>query len=452
MSYLYRIFDPSNISDHFHYNSFQSKNLKKMKKFNFTNLGFLLSALAIVFLVVACEKDDTKPIPGDAAIITFTAEGVNGIINEAAKTVSLELPPAADITSVTPTITLSTGATVSPASGVVQNFTNPVTYTVKDKTGQVTNTYTVTMTKVQLKKFAFVGIAAANTAADWDALDGSDYDLNDDQAAAAWFKANINNGTTSEGEYLSIEQVANGADLSRYDAIWVQFDGGWWGGEVAKFPNNPNHCIIRSMGIGFNTPCAELANNFSNKLKAYYEAGGNLFLGNYAGSIVDELGVVSSPDFAPNNSFGGIGIESCCTQDAWGARWASESSNPLFNGIVTGTDQNCLAPFFIMLESGTEKKNRSNQYNLNFGPWAPNGDTDPLAQRLASWKTMTGGTIHMENCGQNEPQYVEWPATGSKGRVIAILSGLYDWYTGTAAQNNNNHKVLTRNALNELAK
>jgi len=105
-----------------------------------------------------------------------------------------------------------------------------------------------------------------------------------------------------------------------------------------------------------------------------------------------------------------------------------------------------------MLESGTEKKNRSNQYNLNFGPWAPNGDTDPLSQRLAAWKSMTGGIIHMENCGQNEPLYVEWPAKDSKGRVFAILGGTYDWYTGTAVQNNDNHKILTRNALNELAK
>lgn len=424
-----------------------------MKNMKFANLIFLLSALAVVFFVAACGKDDdSNPTPGSASIISFSAEGVNGAIDEAAKTISLELPPAADITTVTPTIALSAGATVSPASGVVQDFTSPVTYTVKDETEQVTNIYTVTMTQVQLKKFAFIGVAAENTAAAWDALDGADYDLNDDQTAAAWFEANINNGTTSEGDYLSIEEVATGADISQYDAIWIQFDGGWWGGEVAQFPNNSNHCIIKSSGIGFDTPCAHLATDFSNKVKAYYEAGGNLFLGNYAGSIVDELGVVSSPDFAPNNSFGGLGIETCCTQDAWGARWAGDASSPLFNGIVTGTDPNCLAPFFILLESGTEKKNRSNQYNLNFGPWAPNGDTDPLAERLASWKTMTGGTIHMENCGQNEPQYVEWPATGNKGRVFTILGGTYDWYTGTAVQNNDNHKILTRNVLNELAK
>jgi hypothetical protein len=423
-----------------------------MTKLNFSSFRFLLSAFAVITLIVACEKEETKPTPGGASIISFSVSGVNGTIDETAKTVKLELPPAADITKVTPTISVSSGATVTPASGVVQNFTNPVTYTVKDQTGQVSNTYTVTITQVQLKKFAFIGVAAANTAAAWDALDGTDYDLNDDQTAAAWFEANINNGTTSEGAYLSIEQVANGADISKFDAIWVQFDGGWWGGEVAQFPNNSKHCIIKSSGIGFDVPCATLANNFSNKLKAYFDAGGNLFLGNYAGSIVDELGVVSSPDFAPNNSFGGVGIETCCTQDAWGVRWEGNASSPLFNGIVTATDPNCPAPYFILLESGTQKKNRSNQYNLNFGPWAPNGDTDPLAQRLTSWKTSTGGIIHMENCGKNEPLYVEWPAKGSKGRVFAILGGTYDWFTGAGVTNNNNHKILTKNALTELAK
>jgi hypothetical protein len=46
----------------------------------------------------------------------------------------------------TPTISVSPGAAVSPASGTVCNFTNPVTYTVTAENGD-TETYTITVTK-----------------------------------------------------------------------------------------------------------------------------------------------------------------------------------------------------------------------------------------------------------------------------------------------------------------
>ena len=53
----------------------------------------------------------------------------------------------ADLTNLTPVITVSDGATVSPASGVVQDFTNPVIYTTTDSYGY-SQTYTVTITSV----------------------------------------------------------------------------------------------------------------------------------------------------------------------------------------------------------------------------------------------------------------------------------------------------------------
>lgn len=412
-------------------------------------LKFTLLLLAVLTItVIACDKEEE---PGDAFMIGFSAAGVNGTINEAAKTVSLELPPSEDITAVAPTVVVSEGATVSPASGEVQDFTNPVVYTVTDKSGSVKNTYTVTMTQVELKHIAFIGVAAENTPAAWGALAGPDYDLKDDQTAAEWFAANMASATT-EVAYHSVADVAAGSvDLSQYDAIWVHFDGGWWGGEVAQFPNNPNWCLLKEDQPIANVGCETLAADFVAKVKAYYEAGGNLFLGLYAGSMVDELGVVASAAAAPNNSFGGIAVETGATNDAWGVRWASDPTNPLFNGIITSTDPNCLAPFFILLESGTEKKNRSNQYNLNFGPWAPNGDTDPLEERLAAFQAMVGGTIHMHNCGQNEPLMLEWPAASGKGTVITVLAGTYDWYVGAGVQNNTNIPTLTKNILNYLA-
>lgn len=51
-----------------------------------------------------------------------------------------------DVTNLTPTISVSSMATVSPASGVTQDFTNPVTYTVTAEDGSIQQ-YTVTVVK-----------------------------------------------------------------------------------------------------------------------------------------------------------------------------------------------------------------------------------------------------------------------------------------------------------------
>ena len=74
---------------------------------------------------------------------------VTGTIDQAAKTVKLAVPYGTDVTALVPTIALSAGATVSPASGVAQSFTSPVAYTVTAENG-TTATYTVTVEVAKL--------------------------------------------------------------------------------------------------------------------------------------------------------------------------------------------------------------------------------------------------------------------------------------------------------------
>ena len=69
---------------------------------------------------------------------------VSGIIDNTNYTIALTVPKATDVTKLTPAITVSPNATLTPASGVQEDFTNPVTYTVtaQDSSSQ---TYTVTV-------------------------------------------------------------------------------------------------------------------------------------------------------------------------------------------------------------------------------------------------------------------------------------------------------------------
>ncbi len=55
---------------------------------------------------------------------------VDGVIDEDNGTIDVTVANGTDITNLTPTIIAPYGATVSPESGVTQDFTNPVTYTV----------------------------------------------------------------------------------------------------------------------------------------------------------------------------------------------------------------------------------------------------------------------------------------------------------------------------------
>ena len=63
----------------------------------------------------------------EKSILSFTIDGVEGDINEIAKTVSLVMPGGTDVTELVPTIVVSEGATVNPASGEAQDFIHPVT-------------------------------------------------------------------------------------------------------------------------------------------------------------------------------------------------------------------------------------------------------------------------------------------------------------------------------------
>ena len=74
-------------------------------------------------------------------ITAFSINGVSGKIEGTA--ISLTLPYGTDVTSLTPTITI-TGVSISPASGVVRNFTSSVLYTVAAADSS-TQDYTVTV-------------------------------------------------------------------------------------------------------------------------------------------------------------------------------------------------------------------------------------------------------------------------------------------------------------------
>lgn len=66
-------------------------------------------------------------------------------INKTNRTVDIFLPDTSDLTQVIPEIFISAGATIDPPSGMVQDFSKPVSYTVTSENGQVANAWVVSV-------------------------------------------------------------------------------------------------------------------------------------------------------------------------------------------------------------------------------------------------------------------------------------------------------------------
>ncbi len=82
------------------------------------------------------------------SITSFTFSGLDiggsEVIDNTNHTVTLIVPSGTDVTNLTPIISLPNSATISPNSGVAQDFTNPVTYSVTAQDGSTQN-YVVTV-------------------------------------------------------------------------------------------------------------------------------------------------------------------------------------------------------------------------------------------------------------------------------------------------------------------
>ncbi len=97
--------------------------------------------------------DPTANLPKTSSTKTITGFNFNnispavvGIINETNHTVSLTVPSGTDITNLTPSVTIE-GSYVNPNSGVAQNFSSPVTYTVTAANGS-TQSYLIVVSTI----------------------------------------------------------------------------------------------------------------------------------------------------------------------------------------------------------------------------------------------------------------------------------------------------------------
>lgn len=103
---------------------------------------FVLDELALERKLDAFSFDNTA---NDILTFSFAEQTGAATINATAHTVAIEVANGTDASDLTPTLTVSEGATVAPASGVAQDFSSPVTFTVTAEDG-TEQAWTVTVT------------------------------------------------------------------------------------------------------------------------------------------------------------------------------------------------------------------------------------------------------------------------------------------------------------------
>ncbi len=91
---------------------------------------------------------------GQADILDFVVDQQvePATVNQTDQTIHVNVAAGTDLTQMIPEIFLSAGASVDPPGGALQDFTNPVTYTVTSENGQVTKEWTVSMSVMSVHK------------------------------------------------------------------------------------------------------------------------------------------------------------------------------------------------------------------------------------------------------------------------------------------------------------
>ena len=344
-----------------------------------------------------------------AEITYFDLNGLYpGVINQTAKTIIVTVPAGVDVSSMRPTIIVSEGATVNPASGLLLSFENPVVFTVTSK--NLETKYTVTVKQVGNPKALFVGTAA--TMAELQP---------EEQAACTWMLSNID-----ETLYASLDEIRTG----KYNLMDCKII--FWHMHVDA--NVDNKALFEEYA-----PQAAAA---VPAIQTYLNAGGNLLLSRYATFLPAYLSINGNPatDRYPNNCWlGRKESDPEVAQEAWYFSCAGHTDHPVFQHLQG--DSNVERVYTC--DAGYQLTNTTCQWHIGT-------DWGGIAS-LDDFRNLTGA-VDIAHGGDGAVVVWEFPGSATNGGIICIGSGAYDWYSlnETYTGYHENMEIMTRNAINYL--
>lgn len=355
------------------------------------------------------------------AITGFSVNGVNGIIDNSTNTILVVLPPGANLTSIIPTITIPSGQSVNPSSGIVQNFSiSSVNYTVTNSEN-LTKTYSVTIQSITPTKVAFIGNASTIGA----------ISEPDTKAAAQWTETHYG----SLFKYISIANLTP-AELADVKVIFFYYDN-------TGSSELPDGGAIPSSKVSV--------------LADFVKSGRNMFMAGLANTYIDDMGripynpnVVGTGAGGPNNDYWGLNNSA--------GKPTNVTTHPIFAGITSTSVNNpagaTFAWTFIPLIDNGYKEDHNAVWDL--GPIADLTLPHCSVSRGAEFEALTHCTI------LGDWQFIpdmcvvaaaEWHPTGVwQGKIISVGGSSYEWEMndGRTNQFQNNVTKLTQNAIDYL--
>jgi hypothetical protein len=361
-------------------------------------------------------KNYTVTAKENPAILLFKAQGDTGVIDEATRTIKVIVPPGTDMTKVSVEVKLVAGASITPASGSVVDFTNPVVFKVTTALGTVN--YTVTAIDENADKaVAFLGNYNSK----------NDITNADELAAFNWLTS-----TYPKAEFVSLAALKAGTvNLAKYGMLW------WHEDATQTLPD-----------IAFD-------NAVITAINTYRAGGGNLLLTTFGSRWIEPLGIVP-PFKGPNNVFGDpYGNQWQDNNNNWGISINKDHANhPLFSGLPLASDKPY--PVVYLLDKVSYRLNHTSWWKVN--EWGGYGDA-------AGWRNQTGGIDLAGPDGSDNTNsnitIAEFPKTSANGATIVITPGSYDWYAEPNPSNStpsptNSYlpaiQKLTHNAIEYLKK
>lgn len=326
-------------------------------------------------------------------------------------TISVTVPTTIDITKLIPTIEYTEGAIISPENSKIQDFTNPVVYTLT----YMNETFTYEVSVIQSDHtYAFLG-----TAETIDGLTNAD-----EKTAAEWMMENIPNS-----KYVSLESLKDGAaSLNQFTAVWFHYEQA-------------------------NTlPVIAANKNVTNVIKGYYSNGGNIFLSGTACLYTGSLGITPAA-YTPNNAFGSFGDAGQVNApgELWGIAITGCEEHPIYKGVtIDKTTQSWPVVWLVGKEIS---------WRRNIGcPWDL---VAPYTQDWADWASKTGGTPLAsfnwdDDCNEKVAVSVFDGIEGGKGTAVCVGAPSYDWYYEKENVSSNSYysniEKMTLNIFNYLTK
>lgn len=341
----------------------------------------------------------------EARILSFVINGqYMGVINQTAHTISVQVPAGSSLSSLTPTITTTDGATLTPASGVAQDFTTPVDYTVSYNTASLT--YTVTVTEMSAPHALYVGLAATQQQLPIE-----------EQTACMWLLSNV-----EKAAYASFADIRNGlVDLSQCRVIWwhLHKDGGIDG--KGQFENNAMEAIAST-----------------DALRTYYQGGGSFLLTRYATYLPAYLG---EADCVPNNCWGQAEESAETVGGPWEFSIAGHTDHALWQDLLMDPTR---PENVFVCDAGYRITNSTAQYHIG-ADWGGYESREVFRSKT--------GAVDIAG-GDDAVVAWEYKRTADHGAIVCIGSGCYDWYSvagdaGTEYYHANIAKI-TENAINYL--